>query len=143
MAPVALAIVLSISSMLPAYYSRDLSPGFGLADCAQAQVVNTSTGFSDQHGDMISNVLVVAAKDRSGIAKPIAFEYQTYSGREYLEFFWFPRRWTMVRYQGSVYESYLELKKFDPEASPQFSPSIDSSIVRLRCEAKTLRRVND
>jgi hypothetical protein len=57
-----------------------------VVDCPGTQAINSSIGGSDAHSDQINAKFAVTAGIGTYEKQPIAYEYQTYGGKEYLEF---------------------------------------------------------
>ncbi len=64
----------------------------GRVACPGSQQMNTSIGVSNLHGDQISNRFALrwAGDNDHPTDRIVAYEYQTYKGREYVEFLFGP-----------------------------------------------------
>lgn len=66
--------------------SRPAAVAFSGADCRTAIAKNTSVNGLSGHGNMVSGASLIYVRVNSSMFAPFAFEYQTFSGREFMQF---------------------------------------------------------
>ena len=68
-------------------YARS-EPAGPAIECRDARMINTTINGSDSHDAQISNVIAITTDTGRGLVRKqlVAFEYQSYGGKEYVEF---------------------------------------------------------